>query len=457
MVRIFHHTLAMCPVCRLQVNARVVERGDGVYLEKFCEMHGFSQALISSDAEWYRRGLLYVKPKQAPLHVQVKEFRGCPESCGSCPEHQQHTCLPVIEITSACNLACPVCLKRFAGDFQLSFDDFARILDTLIRCEGTLPVINLSGGEPTLHPRLAEFLHLARDKGVMQITVSTNGLLLLERPELRELFRRTGTLVALQFDGFRAETWVRLRGRDLSAKKQELIEILEQENIRYSLVATLAKGINDDEIAPVAEFFFRSRAVSLMFQPLCRTGSGATFPVSGKLTIPDVVHALEKCPPMHQGDFNPLPCSHASCFALAYYCILGEGRFVSLKEFLGSENYLRVIANRTLPGLDPESFDLIRQRLYDVWSLADAGSLGEQILQRIRQVLREVGGEEYSRDKTFALGVETMKAIFIHDFMDLDTFDFGRLLKCCNPYPQADGRLIPMCAQNVCFQGSNHG
>jgi len=456
MTKIFHHTQALCPVCGSKVTARIVEKEGKVYLEKFCEDHGRSEALISSDADWYRESLRYVKPKQIPLQVQVKEFKGCPESCGSCPEHQQHTCLPVIELLSACNLDCPVCLKKFGKDFQLTSREFENIIDMLLRCEGRVDVVNLSGGEPTLHPLLGDFLRLTKAKGIMQTTVSTNGLLFLSNPELCRLFRETGALVALQFDGFKPETYLRLRGRDLSREKKAIIDILEHEGIRYSLVATVARGVNDDEVKKIAGFFFTSKAVSLMLQPIALTGAAEAFSREHTLTIPDVVRSLEKSLFVKKGDFNPLPCSHFSCFALAYYFILGQDRFLSLKEFLGREDYLSAIANRTLPGLDAGGFDLIRNKLYDVWSLADAGSLGEQALKRTQQVLRDAGKEGFSRDKAFSLGVESMKAIFIHDFMDKNTFDFGRVIKCCNPYPQPDGRLVPMCAQNVFFQGDRH-
>lgn len=454
--KVFHHTQALCPECGAKITGRTVEQENKVYLEKFCEHHGFSRVLISSDAGWYRESVHYLKPKQLPLHTHTRTFTGCPESCGSCPEHQQHTCLPVIEITSACNLSCPVCLKRFKNDLQLDRDMFEKIIDTLLRCEGRVDVVNLSGGEPTLHPGLGDFLRLTNDKGIMQTTVSTNGLLFLSKPELRRLFRETGALVALQFDGFKPATYERLRGKDLSGKKREIINILEQEGIRYSLVATAAKGINDDEIPGIADFFFRSKAVSLMLQPLVLTGAAESFSHSEKLTIPDVVRALGTSSFIKEGDFNPLPCSHFSCFALAYYFILDQDRFLSLKEFLGRDAYLDTIANRPLPGLDARGFDLIRNKLYDVWSLADAGSLGDQALKRIQQVLRDAGTDGFSPGNVFSAGVEAMKAIFIHDFMDRSTFDFGRVIKCCNPYPQTDGRLVPMCIQNVLFQEKDH-
>jgi uncharacterized radical SAM superfamily Fe-S cluster-containing enzyme len=461
-LRIYHHTEALCVDCRAKVLARAIETEGKVYLEKFCPEHGVSRVLISSDAAWYRDSLRYVKPRQVPLDINVREFRGCPESCGSCPEHQQHTCLPVVEILNGCDLDCPVCLKTDSGHspersrrrFTMSVNEFNAILDSLLRCEERIDVLNLSGGEPTLHPELETFLQMAADRGVTQTTVSTNGLQVLHRPELRALFKRTGAIVALQFDGFRPHTYDILRGRDLSADKLALIRLLEEEAVRYSLVATVANGVNADEVTDIVDFFFSGKAVSLMFQPVSLTGQAQRFSNNVKLTIPDVVRAIERSAYVKSGDFNPLPCSHYSCFALAYYLILGDGRFLSLKDFLGTADYLDVIANKTLPGLDATGFDIIRSRLYDVWSLSDAGSLGEQALKRIQEVLRSAANGCIDPKKLVALGTGSMKAIFIHDFMDASTLDFGRLIKCCNPYPQRDGRLIPMCAQNVFFQNS---
>lgn len=450
MEKIYSHTLALCPTCRQKVNARIVENDEKIYLEKFCPTHGVSKALICSDVQWYQTSRNYVKPKQLPFKVAVETFTGCPESCGLCPEHQQHTCLPVIEITNKCDLRCPICLKNLNQLTQMTVEEFGAVLDKLLKYEGTVPVINLSGGEPTFHPHLEQILHLAVDKGIMQTTVSTHGHRFLYDESLRKLFKETQTIVALQFDGFEAETYRYLRGQDFSQKKLEIIKLLEIEGIPYSLVATVAKGVNDHEITAIVDFFFASKALSLMFQPATFTGYARDLPAEAlRLTIPDVIQEIEKSRYVSAGDFNPLPCSHFACFALAYYFIISEGNFLSLKEFLGKSDYLEVICNRTLPGLDNCGYSLIKEKIYEFWSAADSSNANEQILQRIRRVLREMSTTQFTPQKAFALGVHSMKAIFIHQFMDVHTLDFGRLIKCCNHYPQVDGRLLPMCALNV--------
>ncbi len=450
---VYSHTTALCPACGAMVPARVVRRDGRVFLEKLCPSDGVRAALVCSDPAWYEESRSYVKPGRLPLARSVEEFRGCPGSCGSCPEHRQHVCLPVIEITNACDLDCPICLKNRRKAFEMAEAEFGSVLDRLFACEGEVPVVNLSGGEPTTHPAFERLLRLSAERGVMQTTISTNGLRLRRDRALRDLFRETGTIAALQFDGFDPDTYRRLRGADLLPAKRETIGLLEAEGVRYSLTATLVRGVNDGQVREIVDFFFRSKALSLMFQPAAFTGAAKALDAeAGRLTIPDVVREIERSPFVRQGDFNPLPCSHFSCFALSYYLKIEEERFLSLKEFLGRESYLDVIANRALPGLDEDGYAVIKDRIYEFWSAADSSGDNDRILRRIRSILRELSATPFAPRRAFELGSASMKGIFIHHFMDRDTFDLGRLMKCCNCYPQADGRLVPICAQNIFFQ-----
>ena len=448
--RLYSYTTGFCERCRALVSARNLQRDGAVWLETLCPQHGNASALISSDPKWYEASRHYVKPGQIPFAFGNQAFKGCPDSCGLCPEHRQHTCLPVVEITSACNMRCPVCLKPEYGDFGMSAKEFRHALDRLIAYEGSVPLLNLSGGEPTVHPEFPEFLRICHEKGVMQVSVSTNGLALHANANLRRLFRDTGTVVSLQFDGFKPETWVTLRGQDLSAMKRELINMMEDEGVRYSLIATVARGINDDEIAPIADFFFASKALSLMYQPVAIIGAAlGKFDGKQRLAIDDVVRELHKCRHIKEGDFNPLPCSDPACFALSYYFQIDENKFYSLKEFLGKETFLDVVANRTLPGLDQEGHNAIRERIYAFWSAADSVADNQQVLARIKSILRELEGSRFSPKAAFDVGSTVLRSVFVHAFMDNATFNQGRIMKCCNHYVQPDGRLIPICRHNV--------
>lgn len=454
--RVYSHTQALCSHCGAKAQARIVRVDGRVEMEKFCPEHGLSSVLISSDVDWFDRSRSYVKPKHPPLEVGVREFRGCPDSCGLCPEHQQHTCLPVVEITGLCNMDCPICLKDRSLIPEMSVAEFEHVLEELMRVEGKVDVLNISGGEPTTHSRLEELFRCAAEKRVTQTTVSTNGRLLYQRKSMRDLFRKYDVIASIQFDGFDSAAWKTLRGHDLTEEKLALMGLLEAEGIKYSLVSTVAKGINDGEITKIVDFFFRSQALSLMFQPATYTaGARALSPGVSRLTTADVVREIEKSAFVAPGDFNPLPCSHYSCFSLSYYFRLEPGRYASLKQLLGQDRYLNIIANRTLPGLDSDGLGLMKERLYEMWSAADSSDDNEKVLRRIKELLARMNDPGFNSRKAMSLGFESMKSVFIHYLMDRDTMDLGRLIRCCNMYAQRDGRLIPMCAQNVFIQESH--
>ena len=448
---LYSYTTGFCEKCRDMVTARVIGKDGAVWLQTLCPKHGNAETRIASDARWYEESRDYVKPRQIPFALGSEQFKGCPDSCGLCPQHRQHTCLPVVEITSRCNLKCPVCLKPAEGEFGMSPDEFRHAIGRLMEYEGSVPLINFSGGEPTIHPDFPEFLRICQDAGVMQVSVSTNGLRLHTDPALRDLFRETGTVASLQFDGFRPETWLRLRGKELSDMKLELIRLMEDEGVPYSLTATVARGVNDDEVAAIADFFFASKALSLMYQPIAITGAAADhFSESARMTLDDVVKELNKSRHIGEGDFNPLPCSHPGCFALSYYFQTDDGVFHSFKDFLGKEKFLDVVANRTLPGLDREGHEAIREKIYDAWSAADTVAGDNcQILDRIRDILRQLDKQGFSAKAAFDLGSTLLRSVFIHGFMDPKNFDLARIMKCCNHYLQPDGRLAPICVSNV--------
>ncbi len=450
MKKVYLHTQALCNECREKVVARIVNIDASVYLEKLCPEHGTHTALLYTDAAWFERSMDYIKPREYPLISNVDEFKGCPDSCGFCPEHQQHTCLPVIEITDACDMDCPICLKDFDNLSQFTLEDFKATLELMEKSEKNTDVVNISGGEPTMHPDFKEMIMAANQKNITQISISTNGLRLLRDPSLREFFKEIGIIAALQFDGFDGNTYKILRGKDYSREKLELIELFEKEELNYSLVATVARNINDFEIEKIADFFFNSSALSLMFQPLAFTGAAKMLDVDKhRIDIAQVVKEIEKSKFVRQGDFNPLPCSHYSCFALSYYIKGDSGDYHSLKEFLGEADYLNAIANKTLPGLDSDGMEMMKNKIYELWSASDSSNFNDEVLKRIKHTIIELNSCACNRKSSLELGMKNMKAIFIHHFMDEYNFDFGRLVKCCNPYPKKDGRLIPICAQNV--------
>jgi hypothetical protein len=456
-------TRGVCPVCRKLLPASVLRQGREIRLERTCPEHGRSLSLLSSDADYYLKSLSTIKPGTMPLEFSTRIREGCPKDCGLCPSHEQHTCMPIIEITERCDLDCPICLvdsgrgRRSGGDLGLA--EVGTILDTLVRAEGTLELINLSGGEPTLHPEIRDIVRLCGRPEILRTSISTNGLSLAEDDTLLDFLVDHNVLVSLQFDGFSGDVYRRLRGADILSAKEKLLRKMEQRKAPLSLVVTVAKNVNESEIGRILDYFFRhDHVVSLMFQPLSGSGrrAGAPFDPLERLTIPDIVLMIAEASAgrLKSGDFTPLPCSHPACFALTYLLRLEDGDFIPLPRLVSVETCLDIIQNRSLPGLDGGSFAKIKDCLYEIWSSSGAAPDSKKILATVRNMMQEIGaaGREFSPRAALAVGERRIKSIFIHHFMDEDNFDLARAVRCCSHYPLPDGRLMPACTYNVLYR-----
>ena len=161
---------------------------------KRCAEHGAQEVQLSNDAAWYEPRAHRHAPARAPPGGRARSSTAARSTAGPA-SHQQKVELPVVTITSACNLDCPICYVHNKNDdaFHMAVEDFQRILDHLVADHGgELDIINLTGGEPTLHPRLTEFLELARAAGVHRVTVCSNGIRLARDEALVERLARAG-------------------------------------------------------------------------------------------------------------------------------------------------------------------------------------------------------------------------------------------------------------------------
>lgn len=170
-------TNALCQVCLRKVEAKVLSQDGKVYLQKFCPEHKVQKVLIASDVDFYLRARAIQKPSQMPYVFNTPMDKGCPFDCGLCPDHEQHSCLTLIEITDACNLTCPVCYAASApGLKHRSLEQVIAMLDRIVANEHEPDVVQISGGEPTLHPDFFAILDAARARPIRHLMVNTNGV-----------------------------------------------------------------------------------------------------------------------------------------------------------------------------------------------------------------------------------------------------------------------------------------
>ncbi len=460
---VFHsYTRSICPQCRELVDAARIIRGGKVYARKQCPRHGRSEALISGDAEWFLRSLTFIKQGSVPLVHSTAVKDGCPKDCGLCPDHEQHSCLPIIEITNHCNLECPICIVQNRDNYHMTRDEFVAIIDGLVEKEGTLDTVNISGGEPTIHPQFLELLDLAKRPEIARVSVSTNGLRLAADPDFCLELARRKVYVNLQLDALGNPSLRVLRGAgDQHAARLRALDNLERAGVRTTIISTVAKGVNDGQIGDCVRLLFeRDFILSLLFQPAAYTGYGGLHFMPHDpldvVTIPDIVRACDEQTggALRKSDFYPLPCSHPSCFALTYLLKTEDRGFVPFPRFIALDRYLEIISNRGTIRPDEGFEDAIRDAINELWSSSGQLPDSPRVLRTLKRALRLMYPEDrgIELEERMHIGEGLVKTIFIHAFMDEHTFEVDRIKKCCTHYAMPDGRLMPGCAYNMFYR-----
>ena len=196
----YGQTQSLCETCLHPVPTKILIEDERVYFQKRCEAHGVQKTLVSTDAAYYRQCRDWLKPGDIPLKFQSRTHYGCPFDCGLCPDHEQHSCLALIEVNEHCNLTCPVCFADSAPHRpkHLDLDTIARMMDTLVISEGEPDLLQISGGEPTLHPDILTILRMAKQGLFMELRSALTEAKAAKGPIVREGLHR---LAAMDISG----------------------------------------------------------------------------------------------------------------------------------------------------------------------------------------------------------------------------------------------------------------
>lgn len=443
----------VCPECLAIVECQIIFRESKVFMRKYCEQHGLFETLIYSDVRDYVKAARFNRAGIQPLHHQAKISKGCPDDCGLCEAHEQHTCVAVAEITNRCDLECPVCFANTDGKFELPFEIVKNMIDTFVKCEREPEVLQLSGGEPTTHPDIFNIVNYASRRGIKYVVLNTNGLRLAERSFAEQLASSidsrtsSGLYVYLQFDGFERATDEVLRGRGLIAERTMALDNCRELGLPVTLVPTLVKGANDHEIGALIDLALREENIKMVnFQPLANVGRcRVPGPQTQTMTIPDVLAEVEiqTLGFLRKEDFINVPCPHPTCAACTYVYKNGNSSFV-LNRMLNIDQYIDYIVNLALPhtGLTKE-LKKAADSLLSMSAIAGSGKIEEAICT--------ISGLAIPNIKEIA---DKVTMISVHAFMDRFNFDLKRAKKCCVTQILPDGNMVPFCVYNVLYRDS---
>lgn len=447
---IYHNfTNSLCPTCLKVIQAKVILQNNKVYLLKTCPEHGQMRTLLSSDAAYYLSQGQYNKPGTLPRHFQKKVEQGCPLDCGLCTDHEQHTCLALVEVTEACNLRCPACFADSDVGRFYTLAEVERMLDTVVENEGYADVVQISGGEPTIHPQILDILALAKQKRIRALMLNTNGVRIAKDEAFVEALSafKGNFEVYLQFDGFRASTYEHLRGMDLRDVKMRAIANLTKYEIPINLTATIARGVNEDEIGAIVKFGVEQKMVrGVTFQPITNVGRHENFDPLDRTTVPDVIRSVdEQTGGMFRfADFVPLPC-HSDCISMTYAYVKGK-KVKPLTRYVDVRKYLDVIGNQINFKVE-DMKDVVGSALMRLWSASMPLSTPNAL--RDFSCCLPVAPQSLDQTQHGSLLYENMFRIVIIAFMDAWNFDVRSAKKCCVHHILPNGDIMPFCSYNT--------
>ena len=440
--------VSICATCFRKVEAKLVFQDGGVFLLKRCPEHGAQRVLVADDVDYWRRAReVFLKPSEMPRRFGTEVRHGCPYDCGLCTDHEQHSCLALIEVGDGCNLECPVCYAASGPgrtDWR-SLEEVERMLDALVAGEGEPDVVQISGGEPTLHPRFFEILDAARRRPIRHLMVNTNGLRLAADEAFAE--RLAGYMpdfeVYLQFDSFEPGALRALRGADTSSVHARALERLNRLGLSTTLVATLARGRNDHEIGRLVDFALEQPCVrGVTLQPVQVAGRVEGFdPARDRLTLTEVRRRLlEQTSVFRPEDVLPVPC-HPDAIAMAYALKLG-GRVVPLTGLVDPQVLIEGGRNTITFERDAD----LRARLFAAFSTAHSPRSGADSLRELLCCLPRV-------DVGPGLGYANLFRVIIMQFLDAHSFDVRSVKKSCvHIVHPRDLRIIPFDTYNLFYR-----
>ena len=442
------------------MQAKVVVRDNRVYFRKHCPTHGTREDFVCSDATMFDRNE-YTLPGKVPASYGAEVRLGCPYDCGLCEEHEQHTCIGLLEITQHCNLSCPICFaKSGPGGEHLSYQQCQSAIDHLVEVETQPEVLQLSGGEPTVHPEFERILKYACDQPIDIVMVNTNGIRIAHDPELVELLAslKHRCEVYFQFDSFEDPAVEAIRGQSLVQTKLSAIEKLGEAGIRTTLVCTLQSGVNEDQIGPLTQFASeRPWITGLSFQPTTYTGRYfLPKDLESRITFPDVILGLQKqsAGVWKASDFSPLPCAHPNGHSLAYAYRRhtdSGAEVLPLARFIDFEQHLDLLAGRI-------TFDRGRAKelLENYLKSTACGNLPAPSNGTMKALASgddsDLQNEFLQKALTQTLAPEDMLRITTTSFMDAYNFDVRQLMKSCVHHLLPSGHIIPFSAYNVLYR-----
>ncbi len=473
---VIEETMTVCPECKLVIKGTIYKDGNNVMIRKYCPEHKWAVEKYWEDYDMYmkmRRYNYYGRGFDNPNVITPTKGANCPFDCAMCERHKSHTGLANVVVTNRCHLSCWYCFfyaKEGEAIYEPSLDELNKLFINL-RSQKPIPsnALQITGGEPTLHPRIVEIVEKAKEAGFDQIQLNTTGINLGADHKLALKLRHAGvSTLYMSFDGVSARANPKNHW-----EVPETLAACRKSGISVVLVPTVIRTINDHELGSMINFALNNidiiRAVN--FQPVSLVGRMPTrMREKQRITIPGAIKLIEEQTNgvVSKEDWASVPyiggiskfiesltgeykydlSIHFACGAGTYLFLDSDNKIIPVTRFVDLEGLMDHIQN-SVNEMDGKS--RIQKRIIAVKSLAGFKRFIDSKKQPKSVNFTKLLLSIITKHDFASMGNLQMKSVFLGmmHFQDEHTYDIKRVEKCDIHYAQPDGEVLPFCTFNV--------
>ena len=166
-----------------------------------------------------------------------------------------------IVFTAGCNFRCPYCHNPELVTGNINTIEESDLFNFLVKRKGKLTAVSITGGEPTLHKDLPEFIKKIRDFGY-KIKLDTNGT----NPQMINKLLNNNLIDYIAMD-IKAPIEKYEKVVDVKVNKEaikESVEIIKSSNIDYEFRTTVVKELlSKEDILTIANMIKGAKAYCL--------------------------------------------------------------------------------------------------------------------------------------------------------------------------------------------------
>lgn len=456
-MRLLANTESLCPFCFRKIHAEIIgDDDDIVYLSKSCPIHGsFKTKVWTGIKSWMMWNAIQ---DWEPEHFEGEAFRttvksGCPFDCGLCPTHLRKACFVVMEVTSRCNLTCPVCFADANRKKYIYEPDLATIIDmykTILKfeCGQSVPSIQISGGEPTVRDDLPEIISIGKKLGLNHILLDTNGIRIAKDLSFLQTLKESGLdTLYLQFDGVTDDIYLKLRGEELTKIKVEAIKNCAKTDVGVVLVPTVVGGVNLHQVGDIIEFAMKWMPTvrGIMFQPMSHFGRYPNqISDDTRITVTEMLKAVEEQMggKIQANNFVPIRYGSGCESHCGFACMIGV-KGSEITPFTHFPTDLEKFVDEKGKWKGPKHE---RTFLKKYWSPCLCKLIVDSVACDCGFLTKSQNANTLKPDTT---EIDDCLSIGGMNFQDVWNIDTRRVKRCCIHVVTPGGYLVPFCLFNV--------